>query len=623
MNRLRKIAGFFKEYKQFGFVIVSVIVALILQLAGLQSAAHVVLAISALINVVPLVWGMIQDIRMGTYGVDILAATAIISSILFREYWAGIIIVFMLTGGEALEDYAEKRAQSELTALLERAPQKAHVIRGRKELDIPVAEVNVGDKIIIKPGEVVPVDAVILEGVSDFDESSLTGESLPVNKTVGQDLLSGSINIDGAITAKATNNSEDSQFSQIIKLVKSAQSSKAPFVRMADRYAVPFTLLAFTIALGAWALSGDSLRFLQVLVVATPCPLILGAPIALISGMSRAAKHGIIIKNGSALEQLARVKTMGFDKTGTLTQGTPVVKKITTYGAFKREEVLRLAATLEQSSNHVLASAVVTLAATEKVKLAKAKRVQEITGKGLSSHVAGHNVLVGRFSLLEKENVVLPKNFDASKISDTAAYVAIDSKLAGVITFEDAIRPETKTTLNKLTSLGVKQFLMVTGDNKTTANAIARKLGIQNVIADALPGDKLVALERAEYKPVGFVGDGVNDAPVLTASDVGIALGARGSTAASESADVVIMLDNIEQVAVGVDIAKRTMRIAKQAIMTGIIMSVILMFIFATGKFPPIYGAAIQELVDVVVIVYALRAHGPWTKKKVAPGIVR
>lgn len=623
MNRLRKIAGFFKEYKQFGFVIVSVIVALILQLAGLQSVAHVVLAISALINVVPLVWGMIQDIRMGTYGVDILAATAIISSILFREYWAGIIIVFMLTGGEALEDYAEKRAQSELTALLERAPQKAHVIRGRKELDIPVAEVNVGDKIIIKPGEVVPVDAVILEGVSDFDESSLTGESLPVNKTVGQDLLSGSINIDGAITAKATNNSEDSQFSQIIKLVKSAQSSKAPFVRMADRYAVPFTLLAFTIALGAWALSGDSLRFLQVLVVATPCPLILGAPIALISGMSRAAKHGIIIKNGSALEQLARVKTMGFDKTGTLTQGTPVVKKITTYGAFKREEVLRLAATLEQSSNHVLANAVVTLAATEKVKLAKAKRVQEITGKGLSSHVAGHNVLVGRFSLLEKENVVLPKNFDASKISDTAAYVAIDSKLAGVITFEDAIRPETKTTLNKLTSLGVKQFLMVTGDNKTTANAIARKLGIQNVIADALPGDKLVALERAEYKPVGFVGDGVNDAPVLTASDVGIALGARGSTAASESADVVIMLDNIEQVAVGVDIAKRTMRIAKQAIMTGIIMSVILMFIFATGKFPPIYGAAIQELVDVVVIVYALRAHGPWTKKKVTPGIVR
>ncbi|MDQ5885745.1 MAG: hypothetical protein QG628_142 [Patescibacteria group bacterium] len=620
---LKNISHFFKEYKQFGFVIITVVIALVLQILGYQDAANIVLIISAAINVVPLVWGMIQDIRMGTYGVDILAATAIIAAVLFKEYWAGIIIVFMLTGGEALEDYAEKRAQSELTALLERAPQKAHVLRGRKELDIPVAEVVVGDKIIIKPGEVVPVDAVITEGISDFDESSLTGESLPVNKTVGQDLLSGSINIDGAIIAKAINNSEDSQFSQIIKLVKSAQSSKAPFVRMADRYAVPFTLMAFTIAIGAWALSGDSLRFLQVLVVATPCPLILGAPIALISGMSRAAKHGIIIKNGSALEQLALAKTMGFDKTGTLTVGLPTVKNVTTYGTYKRADVLRFAATLEQSSNHVLASAIVNLAKEENIKLAKAKHIKEITGKGLQAHMAGKDILVGRFSLLEQEDVVLPKSFNASKINDTAAYIAIDKQLAGVITFEDAIRTETKTTLDKLSKLGVKQFLMVTGDNSATANSIASKLGIANVISDALPGDKLVAIEDAKYKPVGFVGDGVNDAPVLTAADVGIALGARGSTAASESADVVIMLDNIEQVAVGVDIAKRTMRIAKQAIMTGIILSTILMFIFATGKFPPIYGAAIQELVDVVVIIYALRAHGPWTKKKLVAGVVR
>lgn len=624
MNKVvKRITSFFKEYKQFGFVVVTVIIALTLQLFGKSNAANIVLAVSAGINVIPLIWGMIQDLRMGTYGVDILAATAIISSVLFKEYWAGIIIVFMLTGGEALEDYAEKRAQSELTALLERAPQKAHVLRGRKEFDVPVSEVVVGDKIIIKPGEVVPVDAVITEGISDFDESSLTGESLPINKTVGQDLLSGSINIDGAIIAKAINNSEDSQFSQIIKLVKSAQSSKAPFVRMADRYAVPFTLMAFTIAIGAWAISGDSLRFLQVLVVATPCPLILGAPIALISGMSRAAKHGIIIKNGSALEQLAGAKTIGFDKTGTLTKGTPTVKNITTYGSFNREEVLRLSATLEQSSNHVLASAIVNLAKSENVKLAKAKHIKEIAGKGLSAHLSGKEVLVGRFSLLQQENITLPKTFDANKINDTAAYIAINNELAGVITFEDALRPETSSTLASLKKLGIKEFLMVTGDNITTANSIAKKLGIENVISDALPGDKLVAIENVKYKPVGFVGDGVNDAPVLTSSDVGIALGARGSTVASESADVVIMLDNIQQVAVGADIAKRTMRIAKQAIMTGIILSTILMFIFATGKFAPIYGAAIQELVDIVVIVYALRAHGPWGKKDIVLGTVR
>ncbi len=609
---MKKLITFFKEYKQFGLVIITIIVAGVLALTGQSTAAHIVLAVSAILNTIPLVWGMIQDLRSGTYGVDILAVTAILSSVLFKEYWAGIIIVFMLTGGESLEDYAERRAQAELTALLERAPQMAHVIRGRKELDIPVGEVVVGDKILIKPGEVVPVDAVVLEGISDFDESSLTGESLPVSKTIGQDLLSGSVSIDGSITAKALQTAENSQFSQIIKLVKAAQAGKSPFVRMADRYAVPFTLLAFTIAFGAWALSGDSLRFLQVLVVATPCPLILGAPIALISGMSRAAKHGIIIKNGSALEQLARVKTMGFDKTGTLTQGIPEVKDVAVYNSYKEDEVLKLAGTLEQVSNHVLASAIVNLAKTKKLSLAKPKHVKEIAGRGLSSVIAGKKVLVGRLSLLEEEDIKMPKGFNGQKINTTAAYVAIDGKLAGVITFEDALRKDTASTLERLKRLGVQERLMVTGDNKTTAQAIAKKLGIETVVADALPADKLIAIDKAQYKPIGFVGDGVNDAPVLTAADVGIALGARGSTAASESADVVIMLDSLEQVAVGVDVAQRTIRIAKQSIMTGIALSTILMFIFATGKFMPIYGAAIQELVDVVVIVYALRAHGPW-----------
>ena len=613
---MKKIITFFKEYKQFGLVIVTVLVAGILELLGQTTAAYIVLATSALLNTVPLVWGMIQDIRVGTYGVDILAVTAILSSILFKEYWAGIIIVFMLTGGAALEDYAERRAQAELTALLDRAPQMAHVIRGRKELDIPVGQVVVGDKIIIKPGEVVPVDAIVLEGISDFDESSLTGESLPVNKIVGQDLLSGSVSIDGSITAKALRTAENSQFSQIIKLVKSAQAGKSPFVRMADRYAVPFTLLAFTIAFGAWALSGDSLRFLQVLVVATPCPLILGAPIALISGMSRAAKHGIIVKNGSALEQLARMKTMGFDKTGTLTRGIPEVKEITVYNSFSESEVLKLAGTLEQVSTHVLASAIVDLAKSRKIALTKPKHVKEIAGRGLKSVIAGKNILVGRLSLLEDENVVMPKSFNSKNINTTAAYVAIDGKLAGIITFEDALRDDAKETLERLKRLGVQELLMITGDNKTTAQAIAKKLGIETVISDAMPADKLMAIDKAQYKPIGFVGDGVNDAPVLTASDVGIALGARGSTAASESADVVIMLDSLGQVAVGVDIAQRTIRIAKQSIMTGIALSTILMFIFATGKFLPIYGAAIQELVDVVVIVYALRAHGPWRSVK-------
>lgn len=611
---VKNIKSFFGKYKQFGFVIVSVLAAIVLQLSGQKQAANIVLAVSALINVVPLVWGMIQDLRSGTYGVDILAATAIIAAVVFQEYWAAMVIVFMLTGGEALEDYAETRAQAELSALLDRAPRKAHVLKGRKEIDVAVGKVNVGDKIVIKAGEMVPVDAIILEGVSDFDESSLTGESLPVAKTVGQSLMSGSVNTSGVIIAKALHTAADSQYNQIIELVKSAQNSKAPFVRMADRYAVPFTLLAFTIALGAWALSGDSLRFLQVLVVATPCPLILGAPIALISGMSRAAKHGIIIKNGGALERLANMKTLGFDKTGTLTMGQPVVKSVTAFNSFKKNDVLQIAASVEQKSSHILAAAIVQEADRLGLKLSKAKQIVEQAGLGLSSVVGGKSVLVGRQNLLLESSVKIPKaQLDQPA---TAAYVAINGKLAGVITFEDKLRPDAQATLNDLKTLGVKDLLMVTGDNKTTAMAIAKKLGISNVTANALPSDKLLAIESVALKPVGFIGDGVNDAPVLTAADVGIALGARGSAAASESADVVIMLDRLSQVAVGVCIARRTMRIAKQAILTGIFLSIILMFVFATGKFPPVYGAAIQEVVDVVVIVYALRAHTEGKKLK-------
>lgn len=615
-NLLRSIGKFFKEYKQFGFVIISVVLALALQIAGYHAAANAVLIVSAIANVIPLVWGMIQDLRSGIYGVDILAATAIISALLFKEYWAGMVIVLMLTGGEALEDYAEKRAKTELSALLERAPVKAHVLRGRKQVDVPVSQVQVNDKIVIRPGEVVPVDAVIIEGSASFDESSLTGESLPLTKSAGDDILSGSVNTDGAVTAKALRAAEESQYQQIIKLVKIAQNNRSPFVRLADRYAIPFTLLAFTIAIGAWAISGESIRFLEVLVVATPCPLILGAPIAIISGMSLSARHGIIMKTGSALESLAAAKTIGFDKTGTLTKGEPAVSSIKTYGKFDSKSVISMAAALEASSIHVLAKAITNKAEKLAVKVPRAKKIEEVPGKGLEAIVNGKTVLVGRLALMQDRGVTLPAAFNPANINQTSALVAIGGQLAGVISFKDELRPETKSTLEQLKKFGIKHMLMVTGDNKKTAQDIADKLGIDQFEAEALPGDKLRAIDAVPTRPVAFVGDGVNDAPVLTAADVGVALGARGSTAASESADVVIMTDNFEQVANGVRIAKRTLRIAKQSILTGIFLSVILMFVFATGRFEAVQGAAIQEVVDVVVIIYALRAHTERRLKK-------
>jgi heavy metal translocating P-type ATPase len=610
-----KLGKFFREYYQLGWVIIFSLLALILTFIGQNKIANIILAITAIINVIPLVIGMIKDIRHGTYGVDILAVTAIVTSVVLGEYWAGIIIVLMLTGGEALEDYAENRAKTELSSLLKKAPQKAHLVRGRKILDVKVEKVQVGDKILIKPGEVVPVDGIIIDGTSSFDESSLTGESLPVEKSINEDVLSGSVNVEGLVTIKAIRSAANSQYEQIIKLVKSASIAQTPFVRLADRYSIPFTILSFIIAGGAWAMSGESIRFLQVLVVATPCPLILGAPIALISGISRSARHGIIIKNGSSIEKLAEVKTVAFDKTGTLTIGKPVVKSVSSFGKYKDSEVIALAASLEHNSNHILAKAITQKAVELKLKIAKVNKLKELPGNGLEGYVGKKHVIIGKKTYFEKQSISIPKVSTKSDLDSTSSFVAVNNQVIGKISFEDKIRPESKKMLNKLKQLKIKYTLMVTGDNKISAQKVAKQLGISEVKYDCLPADKLSAIESIKHRPVAFVGDGVNDAPVLTASDVGIALGARGSTAASETADVVIMLDDVNKVSSSIDIAKKTLKIAKQSIMIGILISIGLMLVYSTGQFSPASGAAIQEVVDIIVILYALRAHGPWKKR--------
>ncbi|HVV66888.1 MAG TPA: heavy metal translocating P-type ATPase [Candidatus Saccharimonadales bacterium] len=603
------IVRFLRHYKLFSLAAITIVAGLVLQFTGNQTASHWVIGVISIIEVLPLGWNMWQDLRSGRYGIDILAATAIVASVILGQYWAAIVVVVMLTGGEALEDYAHHRAQAELDALLEHAPQKAKVIRKGKTQEIPVSEIRTGDKIAINAGDVVPVDAIIIEGTASFDEASLTGESLPQPKGKDDSLLSGSINLDGSITAKATATAENSQYQQIIKLVRSAAASQAPFVRLADRYAIPFTLLAYAIAIGVWVYSGEAIRFLEVIVVATPCPLLLAAPIALISGMARASRYGIIVKTGSALERLAEAKSIAFDKTGTLTRGELVVEQVATYSSFKKEEVLNLAASLEQSSNHIVAQAIIGKAKEQKLKLSKAKRVREVSGLGLISTLRGKEILVGRLQLLEDNGVTLPADFKKNSIKQSVVYVAVDSTLAGAITLKDEIRPEAKATLERLHELGIKETIMVTGDNQATAKEIARQLGISHVHAEALPADKLHILDEIKARPMAFVGDGVNDAPILTAADVGIALGAKGSTAASESADMVIMLDDISRVAVAAVIAKRTFQIARQSILSGIGLSVLLMIVFATGKFSPLSGAIIQEAVDVVVIFNALRAH--------------
>jgi heavy metal translocating P-type ATPase len=588
---------------------IALIVSLVLWFLNYHTAANYILSIVSIIEVIPLLWGMFEDIRSGKYGIDILAATAVIASVVLHEYWAAIVVVIMLTGGESLEDYAEHRAQRELNNLLSNAPVKAHLIRGGKQVDVKVEELKIGDKFIIKPGELVPVDGEVIEGESSFDESSLTGESVPFSKSLGDKLLSGSINLEGLITAKATSTAEDSQYQQIVRLVQSAAASKAPFVRLADRYAVPFTLVAYAIAIAAWVYYGQAIRFLEVIIVATPCPLLLAAPIALISGMSLATRHGIIVKTGSALEKLAEAQTIAFDKTGTLTSGKLKVDKIIGFNEYSKEQVLTYAAAIEQSSNHIIAKAITDHAKDLKLKLPKLKKQQEISGLGIVASLKAQRLVVGRLKLIEEEGIVIPKSFHSGKLTSTTMFVGIDDVLVGYITFNDQIRPETAATLKSLRNQGLKHILMITGDNQAAADLIAKQLSIDSVKAEALPADKLKAVEALKLRPVAFVGDGVNDAPVLTSADVGIALGASGSTAASESADMVIMLDDIGRVAMAYRIAKHTFKIAKQSILVGIGLSLILMLIFATGRFQPLYGALIQEVVDVIVIFNALRAH--------------
>lgn len=605
---MRDDLNFIKKYPIVAAVVTAGLIGIVLQVFGQELIARWILSIFALGVALKLGWGMIQTLKEGKYGIDILAFVAIVSTVVIGEYWAATVIVLMLTGGEALEDFAETRATRELSDLLRKVPQIAHLKKEDGTIhDIKANEVKAGDLLLVKPSEVLPVDGTLRDAHAVLDESSLTGESLPQEKKQGDDLMSGSINSDKAITIQATHTADKSQYQQIVKLVSEASQSEAPFVRLADRYAVPFTLIAFAIAGVAWAISGEALRFAQVLVVATPCPLLLGAPIAFISGMSRSAKHGVIVKNGSILERLATIKTVAFDKTGTLTEGRPEVVAIHTENGFSEEDILKFAASAEQSSSHILARALVQEAKKKNLSLSEASNVKEVTAHGISAEVSEKKILVGRSSFLRENSINIEKHWE--KQGETAMYVACDGKYMGSIVLTDKIRKNARETVGNMKQLGIAHTLMVTGDEEEIAKRIAKEAGIEDVRAKLLPQDKVGAIKELQDRPVLMIGDGVNDAPVLAAAEVGMAMGAKGSTAASEVADVVVLLDDISKAHDAVKIAKKTLKIALQSVWTGIALSVVLMLIAATGVIPPVIGAALQEVVDVVVIFNALRAH--------------
>ncbi|MGM7423585.1 heavy metal translocating P-type ATPase [Cellulosimicrobium sp. CpK407] len=553
---------------------------------------------------------MVAELRSGTFGVDILAVTAIGSTIAVGEFWAAAVIVLMLTGGEALEEYASGRARKDLTSLVSNAPRTAHLLTADEAVrDVDVADVEVGERVLVRAHEIVPLDGVLVSDAGVFDDASLTGESLPQERVAGDTVYSGAINGAGAVTIRVTRRAEDSQYQRIVALVEEAAASRAPMVRLADRYALPFTALALAIAGIAWWASGEPLRFAQVLVVATPCPLIIGAPVAFMAGMSRAARRGAIIRSSATLEKLHRAATFAFDKTGTLTRGTPALTDVRPAGGLDPDALVRLAAGAEQASVHVLADAIVRGATARGVVLPVPQDVTETTAGGVTATVDGVRVVVGKRTFVAEQTgseVPVP----GLTPGELAVHVAVDGAYAGCLVLRDEVRADAAETVAGLRAHGIRHVLMVTGDEEATARAVADQVGIDDVRAGCLPADKVAAVRDVPERPVVMVGDGVNDAPVLAAADVGIAMAARGSSAATESADVVILPDEVGRVAETLEIGRRTVDVARQSIWIGIAVSVALMLVATTGALPAVVGAWLQEAVDVLAIAWALRAAG-------------
>lgn len=552
-----------------------------------------VLAITMFIN-------MVQTLRKGSYGVDLLAITAIVATLIVGEYWAALIIIIMLVGGESLEDYAAGVAKRELTALLDKSPDKAHIYQEGKVVDVALDEVKISSRLLIKPMEVIPIDGILVSKHATLDEASVTGETKPYELNKGDDVLSGSINSNMAIEIETKVEAEDSQLQKIVSLVREAESQPANFVRLADRYAIPFTIVAYLIAGMAFAITRDPVRIAQVLVVASPCPLILAAPIAFVSGMSRSSKNGVLIKNGTIIEKLATAKSIFFDKTGTITTGKLAVDQVLPEEGVTELELETLVYAVEKSSSHILARSFAAYIVGKEIPNLVVAEIKETSGLGVTGNIDGSIIKIGRASFTNA-----PENLEG-----TSFYVARDERYIGRVVFSDQLRDDAKQVMAELHDLKVKNITMITGDNQMTANKIASEVGIDQVHAHLLPEQKLEIVRAANEKPTIMVGDGVNDAPALALSDVGIAMGIGENTVARETADIILLKNDLATIPTAIKISRDTMTIAKQAVLIGIFICVILMLIAATGIIPATIGALLQEVVDTVSIFYALRALG-------------
>jgi len=562
----------------------------------------------------PVIWQTLRGLLSGRFAADLVAMLAIITALLLDEPLAGLIVVLMQSGGEALERYAEGRASAAVQELEAAAPRVAHRLLDGELHDVSAELVAPGDQLLLRPGELLPCDAVVVDGGSHVDTSRITGEPIPLSAAPGTALLSGSLNLESPLTLRATARASESQYARIVELVRTAQESKSPLQRLADRYAIWFTPLTLAVCAVAYGLSGDPTRVLAVLVVATPCPLILATPVAIVAGINRAARHGIIFRHGTALEQLAEVAVAVFDKTGTLTVGRPRVARVVAASPFPETDVLRWAGAVEQGSGNLLARTLVQEAIDRGIVLPAAKDVAETAGQGVSGQVEGRSVMIGGWSFVVTRHPGARSGLQSLLAPDDApglrAYVVIDGQAAGLIEYADRVRPELAGFVPGLRQLGIRRILLLSGDDQSNAEAVARSVGITEAHGDLLPEAKVAYVHRLmkEGERVLMVGDGTNDAPALSTATVGIALASGGGGISAEAADAVILADDPSRVIQAVEISRRTLRLAKQSIWAGLGLSGIAMIVASLGYIPPVVGAVLQEIIDVAVILNALRA---------------
>lgn len=562
---------------------------------------------------VPLVVRTLVGLLRGHFAADVVAAMAIATALVLGQPAAGLLVALMQSGGEALERRAERRASRAVRELEDAAPRIAHRLDDAGVVqDVPIDQVQAGDRLLVRPGEMLPADGRVEEGQSELDTARITGEPVPVAVGPGDRVQSGALNRHGAVVLRATARPSESLYARIVELVRTAQASKAPLQRIADRWAVWFTPLTLAVCAVAWWLSADPLRVLAVLVVATPCPLILATPVAIIGGINRAARARIVIRHGGALEALAAVDTVVFDKTGTLTIGRPAVAGVDAVDGFTPDDVLALAAAVEQGSGHLLGRTTVEAAAARGLPLPAVTSVTEAPGRGVAGRVDGKHVVVGALSLVRES---APQALAALEAvhggrQGLQAFVAVNGGAAGVITYADRVRPDAAAIVSSLGGLGVRRVQLLSGDHHDNARAVAGAVGITEVAGDLLPEDKVARVRSLlkEGHTVLMVGDGTNDAPALSTAQVGMALAAHGGGIAAESADVVLLEDDLRGVATALETGRRTMRIARQSLGVGLGLSAVAMAVAAAGHIPPTAGALIQEGIDVAVILNALRA---------------